>query len=286
MTASADDAMDDAIDRALEPWRQGDCFVGDAWFVHRFEPANPLTEAARSLAADGVELAETNARGLVVLTQTCDLVRPWRERPYVEVSPLVEVENQRLHQVARGLYPREAYVPGVADRSLVADLDRVMTVEKAVVAGWKRIAGCGTDEERRRFAGSLARKRGRFAFPDDFHELASGLRSRVVEKHGRTSPEGRALNRLREIRVSASPDWSAQRVHVMFLFVRDEGDAGATEFMWDQLLESWLARIPSSGRFEVEGVVTTLDRLTAAEYVESDRLDLDHLTRSQGASAA
>jgi len=34
------------------------------------------------------------------------------------------------------------YIPGVAELNLVADLDRVMTVEKAVVAEWERKSGC------------------------------------------------------------------------------------------------------------------------------------------------
>lgn len=41
----------------------------------------------------------------------------------------------------------------------------------------------------------------------------------------------------------------------------------------------WLNRVQPEGRFRrVEGVVQTLDDLTARDYVESDPLDLDYLS--------
>ena len=47
---------------------------------------------------------------------------------------------------------------------------------------------------------------------------------------------------------------------------------------WADLLDAWLKLVPADGHFEiVDGHVTTLDDLTAAEYVNSDRLDLDHV---------
>jgi len=42
---------------------------------------------------------------------------------------------------------------------------------------------------------------------------------------------------------------------------------------------AWLKRVPAAGRFAtVDGAVLTLDDLTARDYVESDPLDLDHLS--------
>lgn len=61
------------VDERLADWRQGDCVVGDQWFLHRFDPALPLTAEATEAAAGEAALCETPVRGLVVLTQTCDL---------------------------------------------------------------------------------------------------------------------------------------------------------------------------------------------------------------------
>jgi hypothetical protein len=79
----------DAVDAALCDWQQGDCVLGEHGFVFRLDPKRPLSEAAIEAAAAGGDLAETVVRGLVVLTQTCDIVRTCRERTFLEVAPLV-----------------------------------------------------------------------------------------------------------------------------------------------------------------------------------------------------
>jgi hypothetical protein len=44
-------------------------------------------------------------------------------------------------------------------------------------------------------------------------------------------------------------------------------------------LERWKKLVPPTARFNnVEGFVTTLGEMTAEEYVNSDPLDLDHLS--------
>ena len=179
------------VDLTLDSWRQGDCVLGPYTFVHGKTP-----DLTTSGAADDAEmdLVETPVRGLVVLTQTCDIVRPYVGRPYLEVSPLVEVTAETLYEIERGRRPAYALLPLLAPQGLVADLDRTMTIEKPIVANWRRTPGWATDLEARAFAAALARKRARFAFPDDFTDLARKLVDRLVEKH-ETSVEGDALER-------------------------------------------------------------------------------------------
>ncbi len=82
MTARNDDESREAVGETLASWRQGDGVVGAQWFVHRFTPEIPLTEAAAEVARTGVDLAEAAVRGFVVVSQTCDLARSCTERPY------------------------------------------------------------------------------------------------------------------------------------------------------------------------------------------------------------
>jgi hypothetical protein len=267
------------VDTALQAWRQGDCVLGEHWFIHRFDPTVPLTEASAVVSDQGVDLAESAVRGLVVLTQTCDIVRTSLERPFLEVAPIVEVSAQVAHEIDRGRRPVYAIIPALRARGLVADLDRTMTVEKAVVAQWARIAGCRTDAEARRFTLALVRKRARMAFPDDFTALVARLQARLLEKHDRQSEEGRALRALREIRVRAAPSWDAPTVEVTFWFIHEEEAMDFEGRRWDTLLDDWLQLMPAAGRFRhVHGAVLALEDLTAKEYVESDPLDLDHLS--------
>lgn len=267
------------VDERIATWRQGDCVVGDDWFLFRTNMENPLTDDGKAAVVEGVDSAETPVCGFAVLTQTCDLVRSCVDRPVVEVSPLVEVNDQVLHEIDRGRRPSYGFIPGVAARRLVADLDRVMTVEKAVVAVWERIEGCRTDDETRRFSLALARKRARTAFPNDFVKFAKPLTDRMLEKHDKQSDEGRALRALREIRVRAAPSWDADAVELTFWFIRNDDEPAFEPQDWEPCLTALPQPQPTFARFvRVDGVVLTLDDLTGRDYVESDPLDLDHLS--------
>lgn len=282
--ASGERAAD--IDRALQAWRQGDCTLESQWFVHKIDPRNPLTPAGSTAAGQGAELAEQQVVGLAVVSQTCDIVRACQERPYLEVCPLVHVSPEILRQIERGRRPAYAFLPQLADRHLVVDLDRIMTVEKAMVLSWTRAPGCATDVEARAFAQALARKRARFAFPDDFTVWVKKLQSRLVDKHDRDSDEGRALRALREIRVQATPSWEDGEVAIMFFFIRHDDDSDFDGTAWSHFLDAWLKLVPASGRFTPDGQISALDELTAADYINSDPLDLDHLSLADHAPHA
>lgn len=270
------------IDAALREWRQGDLALEEFWFVHVGDGAAPLTAAAAE-ASGGAQALTTEVLGLVVLTQTCDIVRSCVTRPYVEVAPLVRVSEDDLRQVKRGRRPAHATLPALEKDLLVADLDRIMTVEKSMVASWRRTPGFTRDADGRAFAQALARKRVRFAFPDDFTLLAKKLQARLGDKHDKNTDEGRGLRALREIRVCASPSWDAPSTEIFFWFIRDDADATFEGKSWADLLKDWLKLVPATGRFtSLDGQVATLQEMTAQDYVDSDPLDLDHLSTIGG----
>lgn len=277
-----DEATMDGIDEALRVWRQGDFVLGEHWLLFRLDIDAPITEEAKAAAGEGVDAGEAEVRGLLLLTQTCDIIRSCRNRPFVEVCPLVEVDDDKFDEIRKGRRPNYAYIPGIEDGTrLVGDLDRLMTVEKAVVARWGRVVGCRDDDEIRRLSLALARKRARFAFPDDFVSFVKDLQSRLISKHNKDSEEGRALRALREIRVQAAPAWDAEHVQLTFWFIRHDDEPQFEGQTWDGYLKSWLTRVRDDGRFHpVEGLVVTLDDITARDYIESDQLDLDYLSSS------
>lgn len=270
----------DRVDQASRGWRQGDYVLGECWFVRRFNPDLPLTAAAADAASSGTDLVEDSFGGMVITSQTCDIVRPALNRPYIDVSPLVKVSDEDLHDIRKAMLPRFAFIPALADLRLVADLDQTMTVEKGFLSLFAPEAGCRNDAERRELAKVLARKRARAAFPDDFQKIISKLRSRVLKKINRDSAEGRALQALREIRVRAAPSWDAADVQLVFYFIVDDESEVDDRPSQDQIL-SWLKLVDRSGRFAIEGHVTKLDDMRASEYTESDMLDLEHLSLEQ-----
>ena len=272
----------ESINAALSEWRQGDCVLGEHWLVLRFDPSIPLSDGAVLAAAADPEtsLAESAVRGLALLSQTCDVVRDCADRPFVEVAPLVELDPEAVGEVERGYRPRYGYVPSLKSAGLVVDLDRVMTVEKAVVASWTRVVGAKNDEESRAFAEALKRKRGRFAFPDEFAEqVVPGLTKRLRDKHDRNSDEGRALRALQEIRITAEPSWDSESLSLFFWFVRGRGQEDFAGKPWSAWLETWLKLVKTTPQFiAVSGLVVTLADMTAEDYVTSDPLDLDYLS--------
>ena len=277
------------IDQALQAWRQGDVSLDVGLeFLHFADLSRPhspaSTQVVEALARDG-EAIEAGpmpvldaVRGVVMLSQTCDVVRGCRSRPFVEVTPLIEVPGRWVEEIRRLKRPAFAYVPATVGERLVADLDRTMTVEKAVVAGWTRISGWETDDDLRDFARALARKRSRFAFPDDFVVAARSLQERLTDKHNRQTDEGAHLRALREIRVRAAPSWDDGEVHLSWWFIRDADPVDAP-VDWSSFVDQWLALFDQTGRFRLEPpIACRLDDMTARDYVESDHLDLDRLS--------
>ncbi len=85
---------------------------------------------------------------------------------------------------------------------------------------------------------------------------------------------------MREIRVTASPSWDAPEPHIEFLFILEGGGQASKAF------EAAITSLV--GRFKAEGVfrdptyrIVSLEDLTAASYLASDRLDLEHLSRGK-----
>lgn len=261
----------------LRQWRQGDCTLGDNFnFYYVAAPEVPSHQAR--LNDESSELVSEAVLGLVVVSQTCDIVRSPDTKPFLEVSPIVKVPETILKEIKLFLRPGYLYIPGLAGQNLVADIERTMSVEKQVVVDWTRIPGWNTDTEIRQLQFSLARKRQRFAFPDDFNELLGDLQKRIQKKHDKHSPEGDALQGLEQIRVLATPSWDSESVDLLFWFVKGEDRNDDTNMIRSQM-DKWQEHFVPSGRFKSAGwVLTTYDDMTAKDYLSSDLLDLDYLS--------
>lgn len=270
--ATLEEKEQQQIDSVISAYQQGDCFLGERDFISL---GRVNDESGKS-----DDWLVTPVHGFAIVSQTCDVVRSCSSRPMIELSPLVLVEQDVLEEVISWRRPNYAAVPALVESKLVADLDRTMTVEKAVIAGWKRMQGLRSDAEIRDFQRVLARKRQRFAFPDNFNAYVEPLQKRLVEKHGKESPEGEALRALQEIRVLATPSWDAQQTQLKFYFVCKQGSP--TSFnnrSWSAWCDDWIKRLPISQRFiNPQALIADYDSMTAAEYLQSDALDLERLS--------
>jgi hypothetical protein len=171
-------------------------------------------------------------------------------------------------------------LPGLGSTNIAADLDRTMTVEKGLLASLteRRIKGVTTETEAQILAETLGRKRMRPAFPNDFVIAVENMRKRIIDKHDKDTPEGNFLTNVREIRVRGIPDWIAATIEVEFLFIFERGASVPPDAKnW---IEQLLKRVVIGDRIAaVEGRPVGLDQLSAASYLDSYRLELDHLSQ-------
>jgi hypothetical protein len=233
-------------------------------FIHYANLAQPVSIEAKTQAAALIATAdpppdravlESDVEGFVVLTQTCEIVRAAEQRPYVEI----------------------VYVPALAAKRLVGDLDRIMTVEKSVLVALARQSGLQTDADIRAFAQALARKSSRFAFPDPFVDLVRPLQKRMVTRYGKTSEEGQHVSALSEIRVSDTPSWMAARADIFFWFIKQREPDPPQLPKWQR---QWLGLMkPTQAYPNINGLVARLEDITALDYTTSEHLDLDQLSQ-------
>jgi hypothetical protein len=244
----------------------------------------PVTDAAEQvrdeLAGDNAgdqAIVTSDTRGFVVVTQSCDLLRDCHVRPMAELAPLIEMTPAQVEEVRRLKRPNFAYVPAVAAQNLVADLERTMTIEKAVLAKLQRKPGVDTDRER----ADLARKRQRFAFPDSFNDALRPLQQRLDKQASKkNSEEGTHVNALIEIRAAAAPAWEGPKVSVTLWLIKGDDPQPNN---WQHYAAAWgqLFNDPA-GVYTLDGVprVVRLEDMRASEYLASHHLDWDQLTKA------
>lgn len=256
--------MDGQGDETCE-WEQGDAALGNL----------PFVTLELGAGEDAYDASFYEVPGFALITQTCDVLR----RDEVQIAALISVTIDELEQARRRRKPRFAYLPQLAPHKLVVDLDRVMTVQKAVLGGAERIKWKLTDAERRVFADALARHKERFAFPDDFVEAMQPLRKRLDDKKSKDSAEGRLIRAAGELRVSASPSWAAASVELTLFCILTQDAHSNDRAEWAKIIKTWegLCKLPNRMAFGGT-IISTYEEMTAADYLGSDKLDLDYMS--------
>lgn len=271
------------VNEIIKEWRQGDCVLDSYHFLFGYNPKLVLTPISTDehQSDEIIVFAQEEVIGFSVVTQTCDVVSPCKEKPYVELAPLCIAPSDKFGLIRKHRMPGYAIIPALEDRKIIVDLDRTMTVEKPVLAEWNntKILGCRNTEEAVLFSWALSRKRSRFAFPEEFMAVFKPFIKRILEKHDKNTDEGRMLREFEEIRVRATPDWWSKNCIVTFLFFLK----GNSEFNdWSAQIEDWkkLIKYQESSYAEPEMFVVDYDNPTARDYKESIPLDLYGLSAS------
>lgn len=156
----------------------------------------------------GVKVCEWDPtpHGVVILSQTCDLVRP--DPLFVTVAPLVELAADEVRSARKGRQPSLVHVTDLGD-SWFVDLRRVASVSKEWLTTQPRQHGVSTDRDISEFGKLVGRKFSRFAFPDEVVYWLKPLQEVAASKYDNpASAEGRLFNQVRELRVKVDRSWS------------------------------------------------------------------------------
>lgn len=280
------------INKAMGAWRQGDIVLEDGLeAVHMADLSlahspqsracvKALLEQGRAAEPGTVPVLDATARGMVMLSHSCEIARDCIVRPCVEVAPLVQVKKEWMREIRLRRRLRHIFVPATEEALLVGDLEMSTIYEKAVVAGWKRMPGWEDDLEGKVFADTLAHKVARVPFPDDFLQACSEMRDRIFSEHDAKSEEGRLLRDLEEVLVCPSPSWDSEKVSLDWWFVIGESVKEVDKDKWSRHLDTWVSLFDFSGRYsQGEKTACKFTQFTADDYRKSFRLDFDSLSR-------
>ena len=246
------------------------------------------------------------------------IVRLPDKRPYLQASPLRRFSDvQTARRYAEGETPQYVAVPEAGIDAFV-DLDEIVTISKTLAVECPHRPGVGDDsEEIRRFGQGVARKFGRYPFPNYFIESVDSLRKRILRRWDKAaSPEGQVLADLVQIRVKPVPIENALDTDFSLSFIMKQGALPILEdppspsrqitswlnaprgpsdiaqkitnpsislddkaFLYSRLAESWAAQCsPNHAVRSISGEIASEDEYVLSEYWKSERLDLDQLS--------
>lgn len=103
------------------------------------------------------------------------------------------------------------------------------------------------------------------------------VRDYLKKIHRSNEAEGLLIQSVGEIRVTASPNWDADKISILLWFILLPQAASPTSDI-SQYIEKWIALFGQSDKYYIQAVICRLEDMKASDYVGSDRLDLDNLS--------
>lgn len=145
------------VDDDVRSWRQGD--VVDLSSFTLYGSTAPTHEAVEAV---------------VIISQTCEIVRPRSRRSCVEVVPLLTLTGDAASEAASGSQPQYAGLPQL-EAGKFADFSKCMSIDKLDLVKLSRRPGVSGDHEVGAFSTAVGRWFSRFPFPDGLTETLRPL---------------------------------------------------------------------------------------------------------------
>jgi hypothetical protein len=217
--------------------------VAAPWKMMRQGDIIEVPEILKVTSLDRISGADAGA--VVVISQTCDIVLD--SRPNIAVARLVRLTGDLEREALAGMQPRYVHLPNSPDASHFVDLEYMTTISKEAVGGTRRIAsGVNPDDDMqvRQFGLRVARRFGRFPFPDEVAPWLEPLKKVVKDKHDKpTSSLGQAFRSIVELRVESS-NWRSMPMDLTLHVIVKAGTLPEVDFGGggesDPKLVAWL----------------------------------------------
>ena len=224
---------------------------------------------------DGVVGWIATPGGVVVVSQTCDLVR--EDPPHVTVALLKHLDTSEARNARDGKQPRYVPMPRISPDSF-ADLDTVASLTKAYAAKLPVVEGIEDDTGARRFGQLVGRRFSRFAFPDDVTYWIEPLKRIAESKHDKPlSAEGRAFNQVSELRLESANGWSTPPLILRLSIILKEGTLPTFPDDLVPEMDDELRNLIRPG-----GVLQAPDFLAQRIEIEDDPVRRHHLWQALG----
>lgn len=151
--------------------------------------------------------------GVVLISQTCDAIRS----DTLQVAPIVTLADDVAKQYITGKSSR--YVPLNLDgKTAFADLELVATLNRECLDNLGSLGTAVPHPEDKRLARDLiARRFGRFPFPDEVVDWCRPLQEKVAAKARRKGYQGELLRKISSIRVEEEHNWGNTLVYALSL---------------------------------------------------------------------
>ena len=206
MNAQTSLAMGFDVPAGCADWRQGDVFAIDSLTV---------------LDGHGRPVEHPCELGVAVVSQSCDASQP--SRPLIQLAPVTRLDATPAREARDGKRPRYAHLEA-AGTDLFADLDVIATAHKARLASADRTAGVYDDVAVRRFSGAVARRFGRYAFPQPVVECLQPLEKLLASKAPKpTTPLGGVLTMVSALRIEVASGWTRPPYDLTLIVIMEPG---------------------------------------------------------------
>jgi hypothetical protein len=186
----------------------------------QFRQGDHLAEVQQIfIAGPSGELSLDTPLGAVLLTQCCDLARG-ANSGCVNLAMLVELEPDKAKEATSGRTSRYVALRHLGE-SMFADLGSIGSASFEMLESIPVASRFPSETLRKAFAARIARRFGRFPYPDELHPLLKPLRDLVREKIKKeASPVGIVfLSRIETLLIEMVGGWDSKPPWNLMLLV-------------------------------------------------------------------